>query len=67
MIGNAPVKVAIEAGVRQAWDTLIGQDGIFVGMHGFGASGKYEELYKHFGITAEAVVSAVEQKLHDRD
>ena len=66
MIGNAPVKVAIEAGVRQAWDALIGQDGIFVGMHGFGASGKYEELYKHFGITAEATVAAAEKRLHGR-
>ncbi|MEX0405784.1 transketolase [Aquibium sp. LZ166] len=66
MIGNAPVKVAIEAGVRQAWDALIGQDGIFVGMHGFGASGKYEELYKHFGITAEATAAAAEKRLHGR-
>ena len=66
MIGNAPVKVAIEAGVRQAWDALIGQDGIFVGMHGFGASGKYEELYKHFGITAEATAVAAEKRLHGR-
>jgi transketolase len=59
------VKVAIEAGVRQPWDRLIGPDGIFIGMDGFGASGKYEELYAHFGITAEAVVKAVEARLHE--
>ena len=38
-IGNAPVKMAIEAGIRQGWDAIIGSDGIFIGMTGFGASG----------------------------
>src|SRR5207248_6657833 len=33
IIGNAPVKVAIEAAVRWGWDAVIGQDGIFIGMH----------------------------------
>lgn len=32
------------------WDHLIGIDGIFVGMTGFGASGTIEQLYPHFGI-----------------
>ncbi|MCQ2002813.1 transketolase [Rhizobium sp. NRK18] len=63
IIGNSPVKVAVEAGIRQGWDHFIGSDGIFVGMHSFGASGPYKELYKHFGITPEAIVSAVEEKL----
>ena len=55
-IGNAPVRIGIEAAVRQGWDTLIGSDGIFVGMNGFGASAPYKALYEHFGITAQAVV-----------
>ncbi|WP_157016454.1 transketolase [Mesorhizobium xinjiangense] len=65
ILGNGGVRVAIEAGVRQSWDRFIGPDGIFVGMHGFGASGPYEQLYAHFGITAEAVVEQVEAKLHN--
>ncbi|WP_421927020.1 transketolase [Neoaquamicrobium sediminum] len=63
LIGNASVRIAIEAGVRQGWDAIIGSDGLFVGMSGFGASGKIEDLYKHFGITAEAAVEAVEKRL----
>jgi transketolase len=63
VLGAAPLRVGIEAAVRQGWDALIGADGIFVGMQGFGASGPYEELYKHFGITAEAVVDRVMQRL----
>ncbi len=35
IIGDAPVKVAIEAAVRQGWDAIIGSDGVFVGMTGF--------------------------------
>ncbi len=58
IIGTAPVRVAIEAAVRQGWDRFIGADGIFVGMHGFGASAPYEQLYEKFGITAEAAANA---------
>ncbi|HEV2604299.1 MAG TPA: transketolase [Microvirga sp.] len=59
IIGDAPAKVAVEAAVRFGWDALIGPDGIFVGMQGFGASAPYKELYRHFGITAEAIVERV--------
>jgi len=63
IIGAAPVRIAVEAGIRQGWDRIIGSDGIFIGMDGFGASGPAEELYKHFGITAEAVVAAATGQL----
>ncbi|MFN7024543.1 MAG: transketolase [Pseudorhizobium sp.] len=63
IIGTSPVKIAIEAAVREGWDAIIGSDGIFVGMKSFGASGPAKELYKHFGITAEAVVEAAEKRL----
>ncbi|MBX6327539.1 MAG: transketolase [Pseudolabrys sp.] len=63
VIGGAPVRIAVEAGVRQGWDAVIGSDGLFVGMRGFGASGPYKELYKHFGITAEAVADAATHRL----
>ncbi|NOJ41632.1 transketolase [Bradyrhizobium australiense] len=63
IIGNAPVKVAIEAAVRWGWDAVIGQDGDFIGMHGFGASAPAKDLFKHFGITAEAVVNAALKRL----
>jgi transketolase len=40
------------------WERYIGTDGRFVGMHGFGASAPYKDLYKHFGITPKAVADA---------
>ncbi len=63
IIGNAPVKIAIEAAVRWGWDAVIGQDGAFIGMHGFGASAPAKDLFPHFGITAEAVVEAAQKRL----
>jgi transketolase len=62
-IGDAPVRIAVEAAVRQGWDAIIGTDGIFIGMTGFGASGPYKDLYRHFGITAEAIAAAASTKL----
>jgi transketolase len=63
IIGQAPVKIAIEAAVRFGWDAVIGPDGDFIGMHSFGASAPSKALYKHFGITAEAVVEAASKRL----
>ncbi len=64
-----PVRVAVEAAVRQPWDRwLLGERGreaksAFVGMEGFGASAPAERLYAEFGITAEAVVAKVKARL----
>ena len=63
LIGDAKVKIGVEAAVRQGWDAIIGSDGVFVGMNSFGASAPYKELYKKFGITAEAVAHAALTKL----
>jgi transketolase len=58
IIGDAPVRVGVEAAVRQGWDALIGEDGIFIGMTGFGASAPYQDVYNYFNITPEAVTEA---------
>ena len=63
IIGDAPVRIAIEAAIKQGWERFIGENGTFIGMNGFGASAPIDDLYKHFGITAEAIVSAAKSKL----
>ena len=63
VIGDAPVRVAVEAAVRQGWDAIIGSDGAFVGLSDFGASAPSKDLYKHFGITPETVAEAALTKL----
>ena len=63
VIGAAKVNVAVEAGIRQGWDAIIGSAGAFVGMSAFGASAPYKDLYRHFGLTAEKIVEAALNKL----
>ena len=64
-----PVRVAVEAGGRLGWDRWLADErgrrgkGAFVGMTGFGASAPAEDLYAHFGITAEAVAKAARDLL----
>ena len=57
------VRVAVEAALMMGWDALVGPNGATVGMTGFGASGPIDDLYRHFGITAEAVAQAARDKL----
>jgi len=57
VLGSAP-RVAVEAAVEFGWDKWLGPDGTFVGMRGFGASAPAQDLYKHFGITTDAVAAA---------
>ncbi|MGB0719103.1 MAG: transketolase family protein, partial [Bdellovibrionales bacterium] len=63
LVCNKSVKIAVEAGIRQGWDRIIGGHATFIGMNGFGASAPAEELYAHFGITVEAIVEAVNKRL----
>ena len=62
VVGDAPIKIAVEAAVRFGWDAVIDSDGLFVGMHSFGASAPYKDVYANFGITAEAVADAVTKR-----
>jgi transketolase len=57
VLGSAP-RVAAEAASPFGWDQWLGPNGAFIGIHGFGASAPAQDLYKHFGITAEAVAAA---------
>ncbi len=57
VLGQAP-RIGVEAAARLGWDRWIGERGRFIGMNGFGASAPAEDLYRHFGITAEAITAA---------
>ena len=62
VLGQA-LRVGIEAAVGFGWERWLGPEGLFIGMEGFGASGPVEDLYRHFGITAEAVTAAVKKRI----
>ena len=65
-LGPNTVRVAIEAACPMGWERYTGPDGGFVGMHGFGASAPYKDLYKHFGITAEAAAETALKHLKNK-
>jgi transketolase len=65
VLGSAP-RLAIEAAVRSGWDEWIGPDGGFIGMSGFGASAPADALYKHFGITPDAVATTALRLVEQR-
>jgi transketolase len=65
VMGNMDARVAVEAAVELGWERYLGFHGRFVGMHGFGESGKIADVYRKFGITTEAVVQAAHAVLKD--
>lgn len=58
VLGKHERRIVIEAGIRQSWDAILGANGVFIGMRGFGASGPANELYRHFGIDAASIAAA---------
>ncbi len=62
---NLTARVAVEAGIRQSWDKYLLSKGKFVGMNGFGESAPHDVLYREFGITVEAVVTAASQAVKE--
>ena len=58
---SVSARVAVEAGVTGPWREFVGRDGEVVGIDSFGASAPGAELYEHFALTTQAVISAVEK------
>ena len=54
-------RVAIEASHPMSWQRWVGADGVAMGLHRFGASAPYKELYEHLGLTVAKVVETAAQ------
>ncbi len=57
---SMPARVAVEAGVTAGWRAWVGEHGAVVGVDTFGVSAPYQQVYEHFGLTAERVAARVE-------
>ena len=62
--GQSEVVIAVEAGVETGWTKIIGKNGYFIGMESFGASAPSEILFKHFGITSQAIINLAKSQLN---
>jgi len=58
VLGAGTARVGVEAALKFGWERWLGDRGAFIGMTGFGASGPADALYRHFNITADAIVAA---------
>ncbi|MDG2187686.1 MAG: transketolase [Hyphomicrobiales bacterium] len=58
---KSKTNVVIEAGISQGWESIIKEDGIFIGMSSFGASGPYKSLYKKFNITKDYIMDRIKK------
>jgi len=58
------LRVSIEAGVTWGWERYTGANGLQIGIDRFGASAPAEDLFAHFGFTADAIVPQIISKLN---
>jgi transketolase len=56
-------RIAVEAGIPDYWRRYVGLDGIVMGVSTFGESAPGAQVYKHFGITADALHEMIEHYL----
>lgn len=64
ILGDAGIRIGVEAAIRQGWECFLRPEDKFIGMTGFGASGPAKALFEHFGITAEAIAAAAREALN---
>jgi len=63
IVCNDLPKIAIEAASGFGWEKFVGSHGNVICMNSFGDSAPADQLFKHFGITSEAIVDKVKSKL----
>ena len=63
LLPDVDARVSVEAGSTVGWERYVGRKGAMIGMHSFGASAPADDVYRHFGITAEAIEKAVRDQL----
>ena len=54
-------RVSIEASHPMSWQRWVGSDGVALGLHRFGASAPYKQIYEHLGLTVDKLVETAAQ------
>ncbi len=63
LLPSVKKRIAVEAGIKQGWEKWLGDEGVMIGMTGYGASAPAEILYEKFGFTVENIVKHAMQML----
>ena len=57
--------VTLEAGSTTHWQKYIKVKGLNLGIDQFGESAPYKEVYDHFNLTEEKIISLIQKKLRE--
>ena len=56
-------KISIEAGSTESWKKYVGESGICFGVDEFGKSAPQKDIFKHFSLTNEYIVTQIKEML----
>ena len=62
-LGKDTFKISIEASTKSVWKSLVGEDGVTLGLSTFGKSAPYKEIYKLFSLTSDEIVRIAKAKV----
>ncbi len=63
IIGENILKVSIEASSQSGWKSIVGKNGVALGMSTFGKSAPYKEIYNLFNLTSDEIVKIIKTKV----
>ena len=63
ILGKNTLKISIEASSQSGWKSLVGKDGVTLGLSTFGKSAPYKDIYKLFNLTSDEIVKIAKAKV----
>ena len=66
ILGKDTLKISIEASSQSGWKSLVGKDGVTLGLSTFGKSAPYKDIYKLFNLTSDEIVKIVKAKVKNK-
>ena len=66
ILNETKYKVSIEAGSLDCWKKFIGENGLSFGINTFGKSAPYKDVYKHFGLKTENIISKIKKYIKSK-
>ena len=63
ILGNETLKISIEASSKTGWESIVGENGVTLGLSTFGKSAPYKDIYKLFNLTSDEIVKIAKARI----
>ena len=63
-LGKNNLKISIEASTESGWKSLVGKDGVTLGLTTFGKSAPYKDIYKLLNLTSDKILDIVNTRFN---